>query len=105
MSALEQTLGGPANTEHHHRGLGLLTPADVHHGRVEQRRAARATALATAYAAHPERFSAGLPQPAPCPTEVWINPPPPRAIEEALTHYTREPDVSFFSLTDSLGWR
>jgi putative transposase len=86
MSALEQTLGGPANTEHHHRGLGLLTPADVHHGRVEQRRAARATVLATAYAAHPERFSAGLPQPAPCPTEVWINPPPTRAIEEALTH-------------------
>ena len=78
--------GGPANTEHHHRGLGLLTPADVHHGRVEQRRAARATVLATAYAAHPERFSAGLPQPAPCPTEVWINPPPTRAIEEALTH-------------------
>jgi hypothetical protein len=31
MSALEQTLSGPANTEHHHRGLGLLTPADVHH--------------------------------------------------------------------------
>jgi putative transposase len=74
------------NLEHHHSGLGLLTPADVHHGRVEQRRAARATVLAMAYAAHPERFAAGLPQPAACPTHVWINPPPTRAIEEALTH-------------------
>ena len=74
------------NTEHHHSGLGLLTPADVHHGRVEQRRAARATVLATAYAAHPERFAAGVPQPAACPTHVWINPPPTRAVQEALTH-------------------
>ena len=75
------------NTEHHHRGLGLLTPADVHHGRVEQRRAARAAVLTTAYAAHPERFPAGRPMPAAAPTEVWINPPKPRALEEvALTH-------------------
>src|SRR5712691_6642277 len=74
------------NTEHHHSALGLLTPADVHFGRVEQRRAARATVLATAYAAHPERFPAGLPQPAACPTHVWITPPATRAIEEALLH-------------------
>ncbi len=31
--------------------------------------------LATAHAAHPERFPRGLPQPPACPTEVWINPP------------------------------
>ena len=75
------------NTEHHHSGLGLLTPADVHHGRVEQRRAARAAVLITAYAAHPERFPAGRPTPAAAPTAVWINPPKPRALEEvALTH-------------------
>ena len=74
------------NTEHHHSGLGLLTPADVHHGRAEQRVAARATVLATAYAAHPERFPAGRPQPPPRPVEVWINPPKTRATEEALTH-------------------
>jgi hypothetical protein len=49
------------NTEHHHAGLGLLTPADVHHGRAEQRVAARAVVLATAHAAHLERFSAGFP--------------------------------------------
>jgi putative transposase len=61
------------NAAHHHVGLGLLTPADVHHGLAEQRVAARATVLATAYAAHPERFSAGPPVPAAMPTEVWIN--------------------------------
>jgi len=75
------------NTEHHHIGLGLLTPADVHHGRAEQRVAARATVLATAYAAHPERFPAGPPAPAAMPTEVWINPPKRNApAEVALTH-------------------
>ena len=63
------------NIEHHHSGLGLLTPADVHHGLGEQRIAARATVLATAYAAHPERFPAGRPMPAMVPAEVWINPP------------------------------
>jgi putative transposase len=63
------------NTEHHHAGLGLLTPADVHHGLAEQRVAARATVLATAYATHPERFLAGLPHPPAPPVEVWINPP------------------------------
>ena len=63
------------NTEHHHSSLGLLTPYDVHHGLAVQRAAARATVLATAYAAHPERFPGGLPQPPACPTEVWINPP------------------------------
>jgi len=74
------------NTAHHHSALGLLTPGDVHHGLAEQRVAARATVLATAYAAHPERFPAGLPQPPGRPAEVWINPPRTRAGEEALLH-------------------
>jgi putative transposase len=63
------------NTEHHHSGLGLLTPADVHHGLAEERVAARAAALAMAYAAHPERFPSGAPHPPARPVEVWINPP------------------------------
>ncbi len=53
----------------------LLTPADVHQDRAEQRFAARAAVLATAYAAHPERFPAGQPHPPARPVEVWINPP------------------------------
>ena len=72
------------NTEHHHSGLGLLTPHDVHYGHAPQRVAARATVLATAYAAHPERFPRGQPHPPARPTEVWINPPTTRATQEAL---------------------
>jgi putative transposase len=75
------------NEDHHHSGLGLLTPHDVHFGLAAHRLALRADVLAAAYAAHPERFPAGQPAPAAAPTEVWINPPKPRALEEvALTH-------------------
>jgi putative transposase len=63
------------NTEHRHSGIGLLTPHDVHYGLADQRVAARARVLAAAYAAHPERFVGGFPQPPARPTEVWINPP------------------------------
>ena len=73
------------NTEHHHAGLGLLTPADVHHGLAEQRVAARAIVLAAAYAAHPERFPAGLPHPTAQPVEVWINPPKIPVVSQALS--------------------
>ena len=64
------------NHEHHHSGLGYLTPAMVHHGVAEAVRAQRTTVLAAAYAAHPERFVGGVPQPASLPTTVWINAPP-----------------------------
>ena len=63
------------NMEHRHSGIGLLTPEDVHLGRAACRLAARGAVLAVAYAAHPERFVRGLPQPAAPPTAVWINPP------------------------------
>ena len=74
------------NTAHHHTGLGLLTPHDVHHGLAEQRVAQRAAVLAAAYGVHPERFAAGLPQPPARPEAVWINPPKIGATEEALLH-------------------
>jgi putative transposase len=63
------------NTEHHHTGLGLLTPDVVHHQRAEQVRNSRQVTLNAAYAAHPERFVLKPPQPPALPTEVWINPP------------------------------
>ena len=44
------------NHEHHHWGLGLLTPAMVHCGQAAAVLAARQTVLTAAYAAHPERF-------------------------------------------------
>jgi putative transposase len=64
------------NTEHHHSGLGLLTPEVVHSQRAEQVRGRRQQTLDIAYAAHPERFVRKPPQPPALPTEVWINPPP-----------------------------
>ncbi len=77
------------NTEHHHSGLGLLTPADVHHGLADQRVAARAAVLTAAYVAHPERFPAGLPHPPTGPMEVWINPPKTQATGESRLTATR----------------
>jgi len=68
------------NHEHHHSGLGWLTPADVHFGRAAAKTADRARVLAAAYARHPERFVRGLPQPPRVPTAVWINPPRQRAL-------------------------
>jgi putative transposase len=65
------------NFEHHHSGLAMLTPADVHHGRAHERLAARGQVLEAAYAQHPERFVRGLPKPADPPAAVWINKPTP----------------------------
>lgn len=63
------------NEQHHHSGLGLLTPASVHTGRAETVRQKRQAVLRQAYQAHPERFPQGLPQPAPLPAAAWINAP------------------------------
>ena len=63
------------NTEHRHSGLGLHTPHDVHFGLAEARRAQRATVLAAAYAANPERFVHRPPTPALLPAAAWINQP------------------------------
>jgi putative transposase len=64
------------NQAHRHAALGLVTPADVHYGLAEAKRAQRATVLAQAYGRHPERFVRGVPQPPALPTAVWINKPP-----------------------------
>ena len=63
------------NLEHHHTGVGLFTPYDVHHGLAASRRTERAVVLAAAHAAHPERFVNGAPVPLALPTEVWFNMP------------------------------
>jgi putative transposase len=68
------------NYDHHHSGLAMLTPADVHFGRVDQRVAARQTVLDAAFAAHPERFPRGRPISPRPDREVWINKPRPTAI-------------------------
>jgi putative transposase len=63
------------NLEHHHSGLGLLTPHDVHHGLAQARIERRAATLADAWRAHPDRFPRGRPSPPALPTEAWINKP------------------------------
>jgi putative transposase len=72
------------NYEHHHWGLGLLTPAIVHHGQAQAVQAARQTVLTAAHAAHPERFVRRPPTPLALPTEVWINPPADRTQPRTL---------------------
>ena len=64
------------NHDHHHSGIGLLTPATVHCGQAAETIVARQQVLLAAYEAHPERFVRGTPRPPALPTAVWINPPP-----------------------------
>lgn len=63
------------NHEHHHGGLGYLTPYEVHYGLAEKRREQRAAVLQQAYERNPQRFVRGLPTPALLPTAAWINKP------------------------------
>lgn len=63
------------NQEHHHSGLALLTPADVHYRRAQTVLQKRQLVLQAAYQKTPERFVKGLPVPPQLPQAVWINPP------------------------------
>ena len=63
------------NDAHYHTGLNLLTPASVHFRQADAICQQRQTVMNAAYAAHPERFSQGLPVIAAPPEAVWINPP------------------------------
>lgn len=63
------------NHDHRHSGLGLMTPATVHHGQAQALYAQRQQVLQAAYAAHPERFVRRMPTPPELPSAVWINRP------------------------------
>jgi putative transposase len=63
------------NTEHHHSGIGLLTPQQVHTGRADDVRQKRQTVLDQAHAKHPNRFVRHRPTPPALPAAAWINPP------------------------------
>jgi putative transposase len=67
------------NQHHHHSGLGLMTPDQVHYGQADDIHAARQRTLDSAFAAYPERFVNQSPTPPAKPTAVWINPPRPKA--------------------------
>ena len=63
------------NQDHHHAGLGLMTPDQVHYGQAEAVQAARQATLDRAFRLNPERFVRKPPEPPARPTAVWINPP------------------------------
>lgn len=73
------------NTQHHHIGLVLLTPEQVHFGEAAQVLAQRQVTLDAAYAAHPQRFKE-RPRAGQLPEVVWINAPamPVEAVAEAV---------------------
>ena len=71
---------GYYNHEHRHSGIGLHTPASVHHGTATEIRAQRQHTLDAAHAAHPERFGNRRPQAPKLPKAAWINQPSPEAL-------------------------
>jgi hypothetical protein len=63
------------NEDHHHAGIGLRTPDQIHFGQASALHAACQTALDAACLSTPERFVHQHPKPPQIPTAVWINPP------------------------------
>lgn len=88
------------NHEHHHWGLGLLTPATVHHGQADAVLDARQAVHTAAHATHPERFVRQPPRPLALPREVWINPPA-DATEPRMLQLPR--DTNFVSQLSQTG--
>lgn len=78
--AFGQAFFGYYNHEHRHSGIGLHTPASVHHGTANRVRAQRAITLAAAYDANPTRFRHRRPQPPKLPEAAWINQPSQEAL-------------------------
>jgi putative transposase len=63
------------NQQHHHTGIGLMTPDQVHYGQANAVYASRQETLDQAFRDNPQRFVNKAPIPPDKPTEVWINPP------------------------------
>ena len=63
------------NQDHHHAGIGLMTPDQVHYGQADAIHAARQNTLDGAFSRNPERFVRKEPQPPAKPIATWINPP------------------------------
>src|ERR1700687_5604217 len=63
------------NKDHHHAGIGLMTPDQVHYGQTDAVHAARQDTLDRAFRDTPQRFVNKSPMPPNKPTAAWINPP------------------------------
>ena len=86
------------NDEHRHGGLGLHTPADVHHGHAEAIQASRATRPDRCLPRSTPSASSASPRPAELPAPPWINPPRRKKPPPSKT----PPDGASFRLTDSV---
>lgn len=71
---------GYYNHDHRHSGIGLHTPASVHHGTATEIRTQRQATLDAAHAVHPERFGNRRPIAPKLPEAAWINQPSPEAL-------------------------
>ena len=63
------------NHDHHHSGIGMMTPVAMHRGDAHRIWQQRQKVYDQAYAKHPERFVNGPPKLRPLPTAAWINKP------------------------------
>jgi transposase InsO family protein len=63
------------NQCHHHSGIALMTPEQVHYGLVPQVYTFRSQVLAAAFEKTPLRFKGQIPKPLPLPEAAWINKP------------------------------
>ena len=63
------------NRDHHHAGIGLMTPDQVHYGQADAVYQARQATLTLAFQSTPNRFVKKPPNPPAKPTAAWINPP------------------------------
>jgi putative transposase len=70
------------NSEHHHSGIEMFTPEQVHYGKWKSVQNKRINVLNDAVKMHPERFVKGVPEVKPAPNAVWINKP----IIETIKH-------------------
>lgn len=67
------------NHQHHHSGIGLMTPATIHYGRAQEAYEARQATMDAAFAADPEQFHHRRPHPPKLPDHASINDPYKRA--------------------------
>jgi putative transposase len=73
------------NDEHHHSGIAMLTPSNVHYGRGNDILRARYQTMMQAFTANPRRFNGREPKLQEMPTEVWINRPVKEEVRQAIT--------------------
>lgn len=70
-----QDFFGYYNKEHHHSGIGLVTPEQLHYGLAQDVYDQRCIILKNAFEKNPERFRGKIPQPPALPEAAWINKP------------------------------